>query len=65
MQYAYFNELPPKTIFTRNGNLCQKRSTRTADIDTETYSNLWFYFNQRDLCVVGNYSRLDVDYFSK
>lgn len=60
-QYAYFKELPAKTVFNYNGNRCVKQSTRTAKyID---YKH-WFYFGQNDLCVVGNYSRLDKGYFN-
>ena len=60
-QYAYFNELPAKTVFNYNGNLCIKQSTRTAKY---TAYDHWFYFGQRDLCIVGTYSRLDSEYFN-
>ena len=62
-QYAYFNELPVSTEFFHCGNICKKRSTQTADIDTDNYQGLWFYFTDRDLCEVGPYSRLDHSYF--
>lgn len=60
-QYAYFNELPVKTVFNLNGNTWIKRSTRTAEIvDPGCYAGMWFYFGKRDLCVVNTYSRLGV-----
>lgn len=61
-QYAYFKELPIRTHFVLNGNACIKQSSRTAYID---YAKRWFYFGQNDLCIVGNYSRLDTDYFTQ
>ncbi len=58
-QYACFNELPVTTIFSRNGYQYIKQSTRTAKIVKPVeYSNTWFYFGNRDLCIVNNYSRL-------
>lgn len=55
-QYAYFDELPPKAEFVLNGNKCVKRSTRTADL---VEYNRWFYFGKQELCIVGNYCRLE------
>ena len=58
-QYAYFNELPVKTIFSRDGNQYIKQSTRTVKIVKPVeYSNSWFYFGNHDLCIVNNHSRL-------
>lgn len=58
-QYAYFKELPVTAIFSRNGNQYIKQSTRTAKIVKPVeYSNSWFYFGNRDLCIVNNHSRL-------
>ena len=64
-QYAYFNELPVTTIFSRNGNRYIKKSTRTAKIVKPVeYSNLWFYFGNRDLCIVNYHSRSSTEYFN-
>ena len=58
-QYAYFNELPLKTIFSQNGNQYIKQSTKTAKIVKPVeYDNTWFYFGKRDLCVTNEYCRL-------
>lgn len=54
-QYAYFDELPLKTIFSYNGDNCVKQSTRTA-IFTE-YGRV-FYFSGKDLCIVGLHDRV-------
>ena len=59
-QYAYFVELPIKTEFVLNGNLCVKRSTRTLFLPE---FNRWFYTGKRELCIVAPYCRLSSDYF--
>ena len=57
-QYAYFAELPVTTVFSMNGNQWIKQSTRTAKIVKPVeYSNSWFYFGNRDLCIVNKHSR--------
>ena len=61
--FAYFKELPIGSEFVCNGNKCKKRSTKTADVDTDNYQSLWFYFGMNDLCIVGDYCRLDTSYF--
>lgn len=58
--YIYFDELPPQTEFTLNGNNYIKQSSRTAYL--LDYGR-WFYMAARDLCIVDSYSRLDSDYF--
>lgn len=70
-QYAYFSELPLKTEFMLNGTCYKKRSTKTAAmVEPGPRTSLavqygdWFYFGQRDLCVVAPYSRLADDYFN-
>ena len=60
-QYIYFNELPVSCEFSYNGNRYVKQSTRTAALPE---FNRWFYFGQRDLCVVSHYCRLATDYFN-
>tara|TARA_R110000764_G_scaffold217351_1_gene304479 strand:- start:41 stop:298 length:258 start_codon:yes stop_codon:yes gene_type:complete len=62
MQYVYFKELPVGTLFSLNGTRFSKRSTKTAAL---VEFNRWFYFRQKDLCVVGKYSRLAADYFTE
>jgi len=62
MQYVYFKELPVGTLFSLNGTRFSKRSTRTAAL---VEFDRWFYFGQKDLCVVGPYSRLAADYFTE
>ena len=62
MQYAYFKELPVGTLFSLNGTRYSKRSSRTAAL---VEFDRWFYFGQKDLCVVGKYSRLAADYFTE
>jgi hypothetical protein len=58
-QYAYFNELPLKTIFSYNGNQWIKQSTRTAKIVKPVeYNSNWFYFGKRDLCITNVHCRL-------
>jgi hypothetical protein len=59
-QYAYFSELPIKTEFVYNGNICKKETTRTA---TLTEYGRKFYFKKLDLVIVGKYNRLDQNYF--
>ena len=54
-QYAYFDELPVKTHFVVNGNRWIKKSKTTAFLPE---FNRWFYFNRKDLCVVGLHSRI-------
>lgn len=61
-QYAYFNELPLKTVFSSNGNMWVKRSTRTAKLVEYRKT---FYFDKKHLCIVGEYSRLSANYFEK
>lgn len=51
-QYVYFRDLPVGAEFVLNGNRCKKRSSRTADL---VEYDRWFYFGQRDLCIVGLY----------
>jgi hypothetical protein len=60
-QFAYFSELPINAFFSYNGNLCKKRSTKTADL---VKYKRWFYFGKTDLCIVGIHSRLHKDYFT-
>ena len=62
MQYVYFKELPVGTRFSLNGTRFSKRSSRTAAL---VEFDRWFYFGQKDLCVVGKYSRLAADYFTE
>ena len=62
MQYAYFKELPVGALFSLNGTPFSKRSSRTAAL---VEFDRWFYFGQKDLCVVGKYSRLAADYFTE
>ena len=62
MQYAYFKELPVGALFSLNGTRYSKRSSRTAAL---VEFDRWFYFGQKDLCVVGKYSRLAADYFTE
>lgn len=58
-QYIHFNDLPIKAYFSRNGNEWMKRSTRTAEIvKPEEYSGTWFYFGERELCIVGLHDRI-------
>ena len=60
-QYAYFAELPVTTVFSMNGNQWIKQSTRTAKIVKPVeYSNSWFYFSKRDLCIVNKHSRREI-----
>jgi hypothetical protein len=59
--YAYFGELPLKAHFVMNGNKCVKMSTRTAQL--VEYGRT-FYFGKRELCIVGEHSRLDAEYFN-
>lgn len=59
-QYAYFSELPIATLFVQNGNFVQKVSTRTGRL--LDYDRV-FYFGRRELCIVGEHSRLAADYF--
>ena len=62
-QLSYFAELPEKATFSRNGNLWLKRSSRTAEIvQPECYAGTWFYFAQKDLCIVGLHSRISRGY---
>ena len=49
MQYVYFKELPVGTLFSLNGTRFSKRSSRTAAL---VEFDRWFYFGQKDLCVV-------------
>lgn len=55
-QYVYFSELPIKAEFYRNGNLWIKRSSRTAYLPEY---DRWFYFREKDLCIVGNHDRVE------
>lgn len=59
-QYAYFSELPVGAHFVRNGNRVQKVSTRTGCLLDH---GRVFYFGKRELCIVGEHSRLAADYF--
>lgn len=55
-----FKQVPVGRVFRCNGNLCYKKSTRTASIvvadDSNPFSSpsagSWFYFGQNDICVV-------------
>lgn len=63
IQYAYFKELPPCTVFNvHGGTVYKKQSTRTARM-ISPFKGDWFYFGKRELCIVANYSRLDKCYF--
>ena len=55
-----FSQVPVGQVFRCNGNLCYKKSTRTASI---VFSNdalpfagptdgMWFYFGKDDVCVI-------------
>ena len=58
-QYAYFSELPVSAEFSKNGNRWIKQSSRTARIiKPAEYSDVWFYFAKRELCTVGEHSRI-------
>tara|TARA_Y100000361_G_scaffold25031_3_gene20092 strand:+ start:2304 stop:2495 length:192 start_codon:yes stop_codon:yes gene_type:complete len=60
-QYIYFKDLPIKSIFSRNGNQWIKKSMRTAQIVKPIeFNNNWFYFGDRDLCVVGRYCPINL-----
>lgn len=59
MQYAYFSELPNSAEFLLNGNKYKKQSTRTAEL--VEFQKI-FYFKKRELCIVGEHSRLSCDY---
>ena len=55
-----FKQVPVGQMFHCNGNLCYKKSTRTAIIVLNNPKNpfgdltdgSWFYFGQRDICTV-------------
>ena len=55
-----FSQVPVGQVFKCNGNLCYKKSTRTALLvfsnDKNPFSSgpagSWFYFGQNDLCVI-------------
>jgi hypothetical protein len=55
-----FKEVPVGKLFRCNGNLCYKKSTRTAYLVFNNPKNpfgdltegSWFYFGQRDICQV-------------
>jgi hypothetical protein len=55
-----FNQVPVGSAFRCNGNLCVKKSTRTAYLVFNNPKNpfgdltegSWFYFGQRDICQV-------------
>lgn len=53
-QYAYFSELPPRTLFALNGTEYTKASTRTA---RDNSGRVW-YFRNFELAIVGPHSRL-------
>lgn len=61
-QYAYFDELPLKTVFHYNGNTWIKKSTKTAKL---VEYNKTFYFAKKDLCIVGVYTRISPEDFKK
>ncbi len=52
-RYEYFKWLPINTYFSFNGSKCIKRTSRTAEYIE--YGRR-FYFAQKDLCIVGDYS---------
>ena len=56
-QYIQFREMPLRTLFCLNGNRCQKVSSRTAQLIE--YGRT-FYFGQRELCIVGLHSRIEL-----
>ena len=60
--YAYFNELPISTLFSINGAICKKQSTKTHDLNHASHTRR-FYAAKHALCVIGQYSRLSSDYF--
>ncbi len=64
-QYAYFDDLPLKTEFVHNGNLCRKRSSATADLGIDQWQDNWFYYGGRTLVEVGLHDRLAPNYFSE
>jgi hypothetical protein len=55
-----FKEVPVGRVFKCNGNLCYKKSTRTASIvigyDDNPFAGptngSWFYFGKNDICVI-------------
>ena len=56
-----FKQVPVGRVFRSNGNLCYKKSTRTAFVvfsyDESPFTapvtdGSWFYFGQNDICVI-------------
>jgi hypothetical protein len=56
-----FSQVPVGKVFKCNGNLCYKKSTRTAFLvfssDDSPFGapvadGSWFYFGQNDICVI-------------
>jgi hypothetical protein len=56
-----FKQVSVGQVFKSNGNLCYKKSTRTAFLvfsyDESPFSaslteGSWFYFGQNDICVI-------------
>ena len=61
--YAYFKELPPKTIYSLHGDVMIKQSTLTAKyIEYPKIKSR--YTEQFTLCLVAKYSRLGSGYFA-
>lgn len=58
-QYAYFAELPPRTLFLMHGAQMQKLSDRDGRY---VEFDLRVDFDPKELCIVGEYSRLAHDY---
>jgi len=56
-----FNQVPVGSVFRCNGNLCVKKSTRTAwllfgaedtPFSAPVTEGSWFYFGQQEICLV-------------
>ena len=59
--HATFDELKVGVEFTRCGTTYIKQSTRTAVIIKPVrHSGWWFYFGNKDNCVVNNLNKLNL-----
>ena len=55
-----FSKVPVGKVFRCNGNLCYKKSTRTAFLVfnnpdgpfTDLTEGQWFYFGKNDICII-------------
>ncbi len=59
MNYAYFKDLPLKTLFSFDGYKCIKKSNKTANF---VELNHWCYFGMNDICRVNDYCQLPSNY---